>query len=133
MDMVFVDRSNRSKAIQSLNQAAERIKNGSNIIAFPEGTRSRDGSLMKFKKGIFHLAIQSGVPLVPVVISGAYELVPTGFKMRPGKVDICIGDPILTENLKLEDLQGLIDKSWSSMSELKNSMDIQRMANKKGI
>ena len=128
MDMIFVDRTNRSKAIQSLNRAALRIKEGRNIIAFPEGTRSRDGQLKVFKKGMFHLAIQSGVPVVPVVISGAYELVPTGFKMRPGKVTICIGEPILTDEMTVDDLKTLMDRSWSAMNEIKSALDEERAA-----
>ncbi len=128
MDMIFVDRKNRTKAIQSLNRAAKQIQEGRNIIAFPEGTRSRDGILKPFKKGMFHLAIQSGVPLVPVAISGAYELVPTGFKMRPGKVNITIGEPILTKDLSLDDLKPLIEKSWTSLIDLKISMDAERSA-----
>lgn len=127
MDMVFVDRSNRVKAVKSLEEAAKKVREGYNIIAFPEGTRSRDGKLKPFKKGLFHLAIQSGVPLVPVAISGAYELVPTGFRMRPGVVDISIGDPILTEGLSIEnDLNPLIKKSWDALSIMKEEMDATR-------
>lgn len=126
MDMIFVDRSNRSKAIKSLQEAAIRVKEGRNIIAFPEGTRSRDGKFKPFKKGLFHLAIQSGVPLVPVVISGAYELVPTGFKMRPGVIDIAIGDPIITEGLTIEDLHPLMKRSWDSMNDMKMELDANR-------
>jgi 1-acyl-sn-glycerol-3-phosphate acyltransferase len=127
MDMVFVDRSNRSKAVKSLEEAAKKVKAGRNIIAFPEGTRSRDGELKKFKKGLFHLAIQSGVPLVPVAISGAYDLVPTGFRMRPGVVDIAIGEPILTEGLSIvDDLNPLIEKSWNALNAMKVEMDSKK-------
>lgn len=132
MDMIFVDRSNRTKAVKSLEEAAIKVKEGRNIIAFPEGTRSRDGQLKKFKKGLFHLAIQSGVPLVPVAISGAYELVPTGFRMRPGVVDISIGDPILTEGMRIEnDLNPLINKSWDALNDLKIKMDEERSEKKR--
>jgi len=132
MDMIFVDRSNRVKAVKSLEEAAIKVKEGRNIIAFPEGTRSRDGELKQFKKGLFHLAIQSGVPLVPVAISGAYDLVPTGFKMRPGVVDISIGDPISTQGMTIEnDLNPLIKKSWDALNELKVDMDIDRAKKKK--
>lgn len=130
MDMVFVDRSNHAKAIKSLELAAIKVKEGRNIIAFPEGTRSKDGELKAFKKGLFHLAIQSGVPLVPVAISGAFELVPKGFKMRPGVVDIAIGDPIITKNMKIEDLNSLISTSWNALKELKAEMDQSRSASK---
>ena len=127
MDMIFVDRGNRADAIKSLNAAAEKIKSGNNIIAFPEGTRSRDGILQKpFKKGIFHMAIQAQVSLVPIAISGAYELVPTGFKMRPGTVDVAIGDPIPTQDLTIEDLNVLMEKSWNDLNGLKQVMDEMR-------
>jgi 1-acyl-sn-glycerol-3-phosphate acyltransferase len=127
MDMIFVDRSNRLKAVKSLELAAVKVREGRNIIAFPEGTRSRDGELKSFKKGLFHLAIQSGVPLVPVAISGAYDLVPTGFKMRPGVVDVSIGEPIQTAGLTIEnDLNSLIEKSWDALNEMKQEMDSAR-------
>jgi 1-acyl-sn-glycerol-3-phosphate acyltransferase len=130
MDMVFVDRSNRAKAVKSLNEAAIKVKEGRNIIAFPEGTRSLDGQLKPFKKGLFHLAIQSGVPLVPVAISGAFDLVPKGFRMRPGVVDISLGEPIITKDLTIEDLNPLITRSWDDLNKLKMEMDLKRKKNK---
>ena len=131
MDMIFIDRSNRAKAIQSLKQAAIKIKEGRNILAYPEGTRSRDGELKKFKKGIFHLAIQSGVPMVPVAISGAYELVPTGFKMRPGVVDVAIGEPIPCHDKGMEDVEELMALAWDRMNALKSKMDSERKTTKR--
>lgn len=127
MDMIFVDRGNRADAIKSLNEAVAKIKGGKNIIAFPEGTRSRDGNMQKpFKKGIFHMAIQAKVSMVPIAISGAYELVPTGFKMRPGTVDVAIGDPITTSDLSSDDLRSLMEKSWNDLNGLKLAMDEMR-------
>lgn len=127
MDMIFVDRGNRADAIKSLNEAVAKIKGGKNIIAFPEGTRSRDGYMQKpFKKGIFHMAIQAKVSMVPIAISGAYELVPTGFKMRPGTVDVAIGDPITTSDLSSDDLRSLMEKSWNDLNGLKLAMDEMR-------
>ena len=128
MDMVFVDRTNRSKAIKSLELAAKKINEGRNIIAFPEGTRSRDGILKPFKKGLFHLAIQSGIPMVPVVICGAFELVPPGFKMRNGNVDIVIGDPIITKDLEIGELKDLMSRAWDHMDTIKKELDSQRKA-----
>jgi 1-acyl-sn-glycerol-3-phosphate acyltransferase len=124
MDMIFVDRGNRADAIKSLDFAVRKIKGGKNILAFPEGTRSRDGELQKpFKKGVFHMAIKSGVSLVPIAISGAHELVPTGFKMRPGTVDVAIGEPIPTRGLNQNDLKPLMDKAWNDLNGLKSVMD----------
>jgi len=129
MDMIFVDRGNRVDAIKSLDIAVQKIKGGKNIIAFPEGTRSWDGELQKpFKKGIFHMAIQSKVSMVPVAISGAHELVPTGFKMRHGTVDVAMGNPIPTRNIKPKDLKKLMDKAWNDLNGLKNAMDSNRIS-----
>jgi 1-acyl-sn-glycerol-3-phosphate acyltransferase len=128
MDMIFVDRGNRTDAIKSLDLAIEKIKGGKNIIAFPEGTRSRDGKLQKpFKKGIFHMAIKSGVTLVPIAISGAHDLVPTGFKMRPGTVDVAFGNPIPTRGLTPTDLKPLMDKAWNDLNGLKTTMDKNKL------
>lgn len=127
MDMIFIDRGNRIEAIKSLDLAVKRIQGGKNIIAFPEGTRSRDGEMKKaFKKGIFHMAIQAQVSLVPIAISGAYDLAPTGFKMRPGTVDVAIGDPIPTRNLTSDDLKSLMENAWKDMNGLKLAMDNNR-------
>ena len=129
MDMIFVDRGNRVDAIKSLDIAVQKIKGGKHIIAFPEGTRSWDGELQKpFKKGIFHMAIQSKVSMVPVAISGAHELVPTGFKMRHGTVDVAMGNPIPTRNIKPKDLKKLMDKAWNDLNGLKNAMDSNRIS-----
>jgi len=129
MDMIFVDRGNRVDAIRSLDLAVQKIKGGKNIIAFPEGTRSRDGNLQKpFKKGIFHMAIQSEVSMVPIAISGAYDLVPTGFKMRPGSVDVAMGDPIPTRDLSPKDLIKLMEKAWDDLNGLKQAMDNAKRA-----
>ena len=76
------------------------------------------------------MAIQSGVPLVPVAISGAYDLVPTGFRMRPGVVDIAIGEPIFTEGLSIvEDLNPLIEKSWNALSAIEGGNGLTKKVN----
>lgn len=127
MDMIFVDRGNREKAIKSLDEAVAKIKGGKNIIAFPEGTRSRDGKMKSsFKKGIFHMAIKAGVELVPVALSGAYELAPPGFKMRPGRVDVAIGNPIATDTYEPTNIGALMDKAWNDLHGLKHVMDKSR-------
>lgn len=95
--MIFVNRSRRHEAIKSLQQAGERIREGANIIAFPEGTRSRDGELLPFKKGVFVLAIESGVPIIPVVAEGSGKLAPPNrLVARPATVKVLIGEPIDT-------------------------------------
>src|SRR5215467_9203387 len=77
-EIVPVERSNRDAAIQSIRRAGEVMRHHINMTIFPEGTRSPDGRLMPFKKGPFHLAAETGFPIVPVTILGTYEMMPKG-------------------------------------------------------
>jgi 1-acyl-sn-glycerol-3-phosphate acyltransferase len=95
---IRIDRSNREKAMQSLKLAARRVREGQSVIIFPEGTRSPDGKMLPFKKGCYYLAEASGAPMVPISISGSYEIMPKGtFKVNPGTIHMVIGRPILIE------------------------------------
>ncbi len=90
-----IDRKNREAAFRSLREAAEKIREGASIVIFPEGTRSPDGELKPFKKGGFALALQAGVPVVPVGLRGTREVMPKGsLRIRPGRVTVTIGPPI---------------------------------------
>jgi len=90
-----VDRKNRERAIGAVDRAVESLKAGKSFLAFPEGTRSPDGRLQAFKKGIFFMAIQSGALVVPISVSGASKIMPKGkFVIRPGCVRITVHDPI---------------------------------------
>lgn len=94
---ISIDRNNRESAFESLETAAEKIKNGVSVLIFPEGTRSRDGKLQPFKKGGFIMAIDSGVPIVPVIISGARAIMTKGkFRVNPGQIRMSIQQPIDT-------------------------------------
>ena len=87
----------RESAIKSLKVAANKIKNGVSVLIFPEGTRSRDGDILPFKKGGFVLAIDSGVPIVPVVITGTRSIMTKGkFRVNEGQVNMVIHKPIDT-------------------------------------
>lgn len=92
---IFIDRSNREKAIASLEVAKARIKDGISVMFFPEGTRSRDGRLQKFKKGGFMMALDMDLPILPITISGSRHVLPgKTFKLLPGKITITIHPPI---------------------------------------
>ena len=94
-DLVPVDRKNRESAIASLRSAAEVLRSGVNMTIWPEGTRSRDGRLLPFKKGPFHLAKESGVPIVPITIVGTHEIWPKGeFAVHPGTATVIFHEPI---------------------------------------
>ena len=90
-----IDRKDRTSAIRSLSRAAATARDGASIVLFPEGTRSRDGRLAAFKRGSFHLAIEAGVPIVPVAISGTYDVVrPRSIVVRPGVVSVTFAPPV---------------------------------------
>lgn len=92
---IAVDRQNRDAAVESVKKAIEVLRSGKSMMAYPEGTRSRDGKLLPFKKGPFHLAMDSGIPVVPVTIIGAYEVWPKGhFRITPGKITIVFHPPM---------------------------------------
>jgi 1-acyl-sn-glycerol-3-phosphate acyltransferase len=92
---IAIDRQDRASAIRSLSGAVQPIRNGASIILFPEGTRSRDGRLARFKRGAFHLALDAGVPVVPVAISGTFQVIrPRSLIVRPGPVHVTFAPPI---------------------------------------
>jgi len=105
-----IDRRDRASAIRSLGRATETIRGGASVILFPEGTRSRDGRLARFKRGAFHLALEAGVPVVPVAISGTYQVVrPRSIVVRPGPVHVTFAPPIDVADYA-GDLEGLMEK-----------------------
>ena len=89
---VPVDRADKEAAVASVNVALGVLKEGLSLAVYPEGTRSPDGRLKPFKKGTFALAIEAGVPIVPVSISGAQHLMRKGeWTMRPGEIVVRFG------------------------------------------
>ena len=107
---ISIDRSNRQSAIESLQVAADKIKSGVSVLIFPEGTRSRDGKIRPFKKGGFVMAIDSTVPIVPVVITGTRAIMPKGkFRVYPGHVSMVIHKPIDTSAYTRETKEALME------------------------
>lgn len=106
---IFIDRQNAVAARRSIAEAAARIRSGQSVVIYPEGTRTRDGGLLPFKKGGFHLAIDSGVEIVPVAIHGTRALMPRGaMLMRAGTVKVEVGEPVPTAGLTTSDREPLI-------------------------
>jgi 1-acyl-sn-glycerol-3-phosphate acyltransferase len=86
-DFIPVDRENAEAALGSIKLAVQRAKTGLSFLAFPEGTRSSDGRLQPFKQGVFRMAIEAGVPIVPVACAGAHRILPRdSFSIRPGEM-----------------------------------------------
>jgi 1-acyl-sn-glycerol-3-phosphate acyltransferase len=113
---VFVDRKNKEKAFLSLENAKKTFtKNPRSVLIFPEGTRTRNGELMKFKTGGLKMAIDLGIPIVPVACKGTYEMLKNGSrKIGNNKLELKIGVPILTkidEKLDKKDVAKIIKKS----------------------
>jgi len=108
---IFIDRQNGVAARRSIDEAGKRIHDGASVLLFPEGTRTRDGTLGSFKKGGFHLAIKAGVPIVPVALRGTRELMPAGsLLLRSGTMTVIIGEPIATQGLSDEDRTNLNER-----------------------
>lgn len=92
---VSIDREKAGSAYKSIERAAEKVKSGTSVLIFPEGTRSVAGNLLPFKRGGFLLAVKSGVPVIPISIKGAKDIMRKGsILIRPGAVRVVIGKPI---------------------------------------
>jgi 1-acyl-sn-glycerol-3-phosphate acyltransferase len=106
LGMVPVNREQPEGALDALRRAAA---DGGSMVIFPEGTRSRTGVLLPFRRGAFSLAIGAGLPIVPVVCRGTRRLMPrgSGFTVLPGEVEIVIEHPIPTAGLSPEDCEAL--------------------------
>ena len=108
---VGVERENPTRARASLDHAAERIRSGTSVVVFPEGTRSYDGVMRAFRKGSFRLALKAGTPVVPVTISGSHRVMKRGkVTVYPGKVSLRIGEPISVEGLSEGDAADLSER-----------------------
>ncbi|MFQ5560304.1 MAG: lysophospholipid acyltransferase family protein [Nitrospinota bacterium] len=123
---ISVDRSKPLSSARSLKTAVRRLRSGMSIVIFPEGTRTVDGSVSKFKKGSLFLAIKSRVPIVPVTIAGSYEVLKKGSMLiRPGKIIIQLGPPISTESLtktgEVELLENIYETIETSLLGLNKS------------
>ena len=106
---IIVDRSNTRDAIASLDAAAKKIRSGTSILMFPEGTRSPDRRILPFKKGPFALALKAGVPIVPVTVEGSGKMMPKhSFKIFPGEIRVKIGAPIDASKYGPEDRDRLL-------------------------
>jgi 1-acyl-sn-glycerol-3-phosphate acyltransferase len=106
-----VDRRNKEAAVRSIEAGSQSIRAGNSFLIFPEGTRSRTDALLPFKKGGFIMAINARAPVVPVAIRGGRAAMQRGsFFIRPVTLDIRVGAPIETANLRVEDRAALIEQ-----------------------
>jgi putative phosphoserine phosphatase/1-acylglycerol-3-phosphate O-acyltransferase len=111
VDVAYVDRGNTAQAREALAPALERLKAGVSVAMAPEGTRSRTKRLGRFKKGAFHLALQAGVPIVPIVIRNSGDVMwARSNVVRPGTVQVRVLPPISTRGWSVEELDTRVDE-----------------------
>lgn len=94
---IVIDRRNTESSVRTLKEAAERVRSGTSVIVFPEGTRSPTGDLGRFKSGGFHLAAEAGVPIVPATVSGSRGIAPPkSLRVSSGRILVRYGKPVPT-------------------------------------
>jgi 1-acyl-sn-glycerol-3-phosphate acyltransferase len=92
---IIIDRSNRQQSVATLRAARSKMDDGVSVVIFPEGTRSADQALLPFKKGGFMLALETGIPIVPIAVRGSREILPRGsWQPASGEIEVVVGAPI---------------------------------------
>ena len=103
---ISIDRSNRERAVESLRRAGEQMRTEKSVVViFAEGTRSRTGRLQPFKKGAFVLSHETGIPIIPTVVTGSYDIMrPDTFVVRPATIHVYFEPPVSPGGLTVEEL-----------------------------
>jgi len=108
---IFIDRSNTAAALSSINAAKGTIAGGTSIVFFPEGTRSKDGKLGRFKKGAFRFAVDLGLPILPVTIVGTRDIMPTNtVRIFPGRATLIFHEPVSIAEYDEASIQDCINR-----------------------
>src|SRR5450631_4138429 len=116
---VAIDHGDARASLRGLNRASESLRKGMPLVIFPEGGRSRDGRLQSFMGGAFYMAIKAQAPVVPVVLVGTYEHLPmNSFHLRPGRVDMIVGEPIPTIGMIPREMNKLAARVREVMAEM---------------
>jgi 1-acyl-sn-glycerol-3-phosphate acyltransferase len=116
---VPLERGNRDQSLPAIEKAAGALREGNSFLIFPEGTRSKSGELLPFKKGGFIMALKGQAPIVPVAISGARDAMRKGsLIIRPVRIVVRFGAPIETSGLALQDRDALIVRARSAVASL---------------
>jgi len=116
--MIEIQRENRKAAFGAYDIAAERIRSGSSVVVFPEGTRGHAYPLRPFKKGPFVLAIAAGVPIVPIIVHGTIEIMPKGsLWVQPGTIDVHLLEPVSTSGVDYDHREALMQTVRTRMAD----------------
>lgn len=115
---IALDRANRDQSVQTLRAGTDKLAGGWSVLIYPEGTRTPDGELLPFKKGAFMMAVQTGIPILPVTSNGAYKVMPKQTLLfRRGHITVTIGDSINTEGLTENDVPELMEKTRNAIAK----------------
>ena len=122
LGFIAIDRTDPATAHEQLRAAVDAIRSGRHVLVFPEGTRSPGGHLLPFKKGGFHLAVDAQVPILPVAVNRSRQLLPKGRSVvRPGVIEVEVGEPIPTAGLSREAVGDLLVRSRAAIAALRSS------------
>jgi 1-acyl-sn-glycerol-3-phosphate acyltransferase len=117
VNILAIDRSNRESALRTTKAATDRLRAGTSFGVFAEGTRARPGALLPFKKGGFYMAVEAGVPVVPVVFKNTDELMGKGTGVaRPGIIEMVVLPPIETAGLRDSEVKRLAERTHAAVA-----------------
>jgi 1-acyl-sn-glycerol-3-phosphate acyltransferase len=109
---IYIDRSDREKAVESIRAGVSRLPKGASIMFFAEGTRSPDGKIHRFKKGAFITALDTGLPILPVTVNGSRKILPKkSVEFHPGPIEVIVSSPIDAGDYTTESIDDLIEKT----------------------
>lgn len=109
---IFIDRSDSGSAMRSIHNGVAQLPEGTGVLFFPEGTRSRDDNMLAFKKGAFVAARDSGLPILPVTVNGSRRCLPKGSAVfRPGTIEVVIHPPLSAATVTGDSLDELMDRT----------------------
>lgn len=115
---VFVDRTDGRRTLESMRSAGEEIRSGSSVLVFPEGARSYDGRMGPFQKGAFLLAVEAGVPMVPLtIVDGPGVFNEKRRVSRPGVIHVVVGEAIALEGVSRRDIPSLMERTARAIAE----------------
>lgn len=113
---VFVDQSSLKSMKETIKKAEEKITDGVSMTIFPEGQRTYTGKMGRFKRGAFIIAKEMGLPVVPITVNGAYDVMKIHtYLVNPGKLELIVHEPIPTKDLSDEELPEVIKQSWQTV------------------
>ena len=114
---IYVDRSDHEAAVRSIEAAKEKMSQKASALFFAEGTRTRDGEVMPFKKGAFVFAMETGVPVLPVTIRNSIDILPSdSLDLTPGTLDIVVHRPIHVSPHHEADLENIMEQTRQTIA-----------------